>query len=607
MPGLVGFISNDGPSASRRVLERQRDSLTRAPAHRQDDLTQIGTLWATRVHLDLLQREARPARARDLSGWMDGEIHNRREVAARLGIDTTSDLELLAALVRRDPTYGLLRELDGFFAAVLYDTTRNRLLLIGDRHGLRHLYWTRTRDGLAWSSETKAFLELPGFIRVIDRVAMHQFLDLGYMLADRTWFEGVHRLDSGTVLEFDLNDRSILQHRYWWWDRIEQRSETSITDDLVDELHDQFAAAVARRCEGDTRVGLTLSGGLDSRAILASLPKTSDPVEAITFGIRSSDEVRYATRAASVRGANHHVVALDASNWLHERIEGVWCTDGQLDLLHMHGIESRALMQRCFDVNMSGYLGDVVAGGSFLGSATGDADADRKAFVARAMGCDVDRLEGYAACAAHPSTDIYFLQNRGRRFIAEGTHHVLDAVEVRKPFLDARLIDFLYGLPDRLRAGGELYHRMLLRHYPDYFLTLPNASDGLPLGAGPFVRRSRAIHRRVNGRIKRGLSVVAPALGAGRASTNYTAWLRQGPGRNLLLDTLGSDQAICRDLLPDQDLSLLVHDFLRRRRFSPRLARFMTLEVWLQQVFHGRQRGVDLADRMTPRPTEIAA
>lgn len=590
MPGLVGYISRGSLLECHDTLANMRDAISHEMSCTGDALFHVDNLRATRVHLNILQKQTQPVLHAGMYVWMDGEIYNGRELSKKHGLKSSNDLELLARLIERDSSFRTLGEIDGFFSAVIFDPQKNKLFLVTDRYGLRHLYWTHHGDGVAWSSEVKAFLELPRFSSTVDRIALEQFLDIGYLLNDRTWFEDVKLMDSGSVLECDLRDGSTKQHRYWWWNEIHQREETEITDDLIDEMGDLFVRAVRTRCRIDERVGLTLSGGLDSRAILASMPASADPLEAVTFGRAESIEVQIAAMAAQVRGARHQIESINEGNWLDDRIAGVWWSDGQFDIQHMHGIESRTTIRNVADINMNGYAGDLIVGGSYLNGAFRDRSRSRREATAEFMGCDPARLEGFEACEAHPSSDIYFLQNRVRRF----THHGIKLggihYETRKPFYDNALIEFAYGLPDHLRRDGTLYQRMLLRRFPDYFRNIPYYAYGVPIGSSKFRRRISRWRRKIKASLNRRMRHLGRHIGKPDQTTDYETWFHQEPARLILSDVLRNPQALLGEFVHSGRLD----DALERHRAGENhtrmLSRFFTVELWLQQVFNRRHR-----------------
>jgi len=186
------------------------------------------------------------------------------------------------------------------------------------------------------------------------------------MVGDETWLRGVELVPAATVITWDIASASIARkHRYWWWNEIKPLTGKIDEDLLTEELGRLFRGAVARRSSGSKTIGLTLSGGLDSRAILAAMPGGRS-LHAVTFGKKGCGDILIASRAARVKGAAHHVAEMNSANWLEQRCNGVWWTDGQFNLLHMNALAGLPLMSQLYDISLDGFLGDAVLGGSYI-------------------------------------------------------------------------------------------------------------------------------------------------------------------------------------------------------------------------------------------------
>ena len=134
------------------------------------------------------------------------------------------------------------------------------------------LYWTVYQNALVWTGELKSLLSLPNYQPKIDRAAMEDFLGLRYMIGDRSWFENVELLPAATVFTWDIPGKTLSRNRYWGWDELTPLTTPPPESEAVETLGHLFVDAVQSRVYPGERVGLTLSGGLDSRAILAAMP-----------------------------------------------------------------------------------------------------------------------------------------------------------------------------------------------------------------------------------------------------------------------------------------------------------------------------------------------
>ena len=550
MPGLIGFTTPAGGGPTGAILRTLRDTLVRQSFHGEDELFTDGTVAASRVNNGAVPAPSQPAVREHVRVWLDGEVFAEGDT------DIADGAASIATTFARGVTRSTLAAFNGGFTACVYDSARRRVHLVADRCGFRHLYYLVHDGALWWSSEVKSFCAVPGFAPRIRASAVESFFCQGYLSGDETWLEGVELLPGGTVATWDIDRATLERQAYWRYDDIPPVGEPADLDAVVDALGERFVAAVRRRC-ATGRIGLLLSGGLDSRAVLAAIPRDVTPLHAITFGQPRSFDVRLGRRAARIRGASHHVLPIGDDDWLVPRFAAVWWTDGQANLLEFHTIAATR-HRDWFTVNVSGFVGDLVAGGSYV------------------------RPSG-------PS-EREVMNTRCRRFTSMGIRARLPFFEMRLPFTDNDVLEYAFGLPPELRAGGFIYHRMLLRFFPEYFRWLPWQATGVPISWPPraagFARR---VIRRVDlaaRNIERRSGLQAPFK---RQFVDYAAWLRREPARGVIESVLLNPARRSR-AYTDAGVEDLWRRHLSGENHAGVLGRHLTFEVWLRQLFDGELR-----------------
>ena len=562
MSGIVGFAFG---SASRlrnnasRILGEMQGLITHQDFYMKDELFCDGYVCATRSHLNISQRRQQPYHELGMYVWLDGEFYNRNELCDQLVTLNSNDLELLLKLfLKSNGDFRSLGLIDGTYSAVIYDSIHQMVHLITDSLGLRQLYWTCRNGYLAWGSEVKAMLALPDFEPRIDSDAVHEFFDIGHLLEDRTWFEGVKLLPSGTVLTWDIRRQALQMRRYWWWDEIKPLTGRIDEGAIVEELGRLFIDAVDRRSRSGERVGLKLSGGCDSRAVLAAMPGRGYPLHAVTFGKKGCPDIRIAASAARVKGAVHCIVEANQLNWFMLRVRGVWKTDGHLNLLHMHDIGALPQMKELFDISLGGRLASLSIGASYLGK-------------------------------SHMN-EIKKIQNRGRRFITLGDETDDLYLKPRNPFTDKNLTRFSKAIPRSLRRNAYIYHKMLVNTFPEYFRTIPWEAIGIPISWPSHIVRGIQFSQRVKYRLLRELSRVGFWEKDPHRYADYSRWIRQEPVRSFIDALLRDPGALYREYISRDQVLNDWERHLNGRNRADQLCRYLTFEVWLQQVFEGKYR-----------------
>lgn len=553
MPGIVGFSCNGLPKERCvRALEAMTSAITHRDGYAVDDPFCDDAVCAGRAHTRIFNPGPQPAVAGDVHVWLDGEIVNHDELAADAGVVAESDPALLAALYAGEGL-SFLRRIDGYYTAVIYDAARGLVHLAADRYGFRHVYWTERGGRFAWASELKALADVPDMDIVIDPDAVEEFLRVGQFLNDRTWFSGVELIPQGEVVTWNAADATVTKTPYWSYDEVKQK-EPAGEEELLVEWERLFRRAVERRCRSG-RIGSLLSGGLDSRAVVAAIPPDVSPLHLLTFGKSGSDDVEIARRVAAVRGAVHHAQILGADNWLKNRFRSVWWTDGQINLIEIHGSADIDERPQWFDVNVSGFIGDLSMGGSYI--------------------------------VGIPRHEIDALKNRVRRFTCVGLRNSLPVTEVRLPFADNDLLVFSLEIPDRLRKDHVIYNRLLLKCFPDYFRSIPWQKTGRPITWGPRLSAAAALWSKAQNELR----AKVPWLGPGsRHFISHDQWIRQEPARSLLGKLIENPDALYPEYVDADEVRGLWRRHLAGEKLASRVGLHATFEVWLQQLFNREYR-----------------
>src|SRR5471032_1272850 len=254
---------------------------------------------------------------RDIGVIFNGEIYNHLELRAALmakGHVFRSHHSDTEVLVHGYEEWGedLPSRLNGMFAFAILDTPGRRLFFARDRFGKKPLYYT-CRPGLfAFASELTALLRHPGVERRIDRRSLQKLFAYGFIPSPRSLYEGIHRLPAGHQMTFALERPGEVKVRKYWEFAIEPTTDIPANPEAVwgEELRHLLAQAVRRRLMSDVPLGVFLSGGIDSSAILAfaaaELPAGQVQTFSIGFREPSFDESGYARAVAKRFGSQHH-------------------------------------------------------------------------------------------------------------------------------------------------------------------------------------------------------------------------------------------------------------------------------------------------------------
>ena len=251
--------------------------------------------------------------------WLvfNGTIVNYLELRVELeqvGIRfrTNCDTEVLAQALVRWGT-GALPRLNGSFAFALYDRRERRLLLGRDPIGERPLFYTRVNDGLAFSSEIKGLLALPGVARSLSPLGLQQTYASWCPIDPTTCFEGIVSLPPGHFAVYEGGRLSTT--RFWQLPYGEDQTDRSESayEQAQEDVRDSLSASVDIRLRSDFGAGVLLSGGVDSAVIAAlTAPKVSGRLKTYSFTLPGSalDESEAQLRVAQHLDTDHSSVAI---------------------------------------------------------------------------------------------------------------------------------------------------------------------------------------------------------------------------------------------------------------------------------------------------------
>lgn len=592
MPGLWGYWTENEASPLGGLASAMAVSMRHHPGLKAENREYRGFV-AGRIHLGYLQDESQPAE--DATGrfslWLDGEFNNEPDLLRFYDLSQGNfrDQAHLALTLYLKVGWAFLREVDGLFNLALYDRDLHQLTLANDRYGLRPLYWTKTTCGFSYAGEVKALLNSLQSPLRIDPVAVNEWFTFGYLLDKRTWIEGIELYPAATIMKVSPEGLTITQ--YCSWHNIEPFSGKVDEQQVAEELVRLWNRAVTRRVDRK-RLGQFLSGGLDSRAILAALPTTEFPYNVLTFGSENCDDAAIARRVAQRKGVRHHVVVLTSDNWLPLRLDALWWTDGMGRVLDLHGIEAASLFSKICNVHLHGFLGDATIGGSYLGSSDPSSYLIQKMYIHSPLGLEKDaavnyllELYGKYRCPL----DRFLITQRGRRFINTGLIMMSAFLEARLPFFDKEFLSYALSIPENMRRESQIYNKMLVHGFSAYYRDIPWQKTGLPITAMKWAHaflRARNVLGQGIGRVGRSMGF---SLGQDhRGYADYPTWLRTEPALGFVNRMLLKGDPIYATFLDWKKVRTLVLEFIdtKDNRNLVTIGLLLGFEIYLNQLFN---------------------
>ena len=324
MCGICGYLNlNLQPPPDSSLLGRMSSRLTHRGPDSDGVFRRPGVELAVR-RLSIIDLETgdQPLsnEAGDVTLVYNGEIYNYRELRKDLiarghSFHTKSDGEVICHLYEEQGA-DCLGELNGMFALALWDERRRRLLLARDRAGEKPLFFWQSGQELIFASEIKALLECSRIRRTLDPAAVERLLLYGYIPSPHTGFAEIKKLPAAHRMIVDCDKGSIHISPYWemrhYLPRPQKGRSREINEtEIGKDLHEKLWEAATSRLVSDVPLGVFLSGGVDSSALVAMMSELSPGnVTSFTIGFpqASFNEATYADQVARHFRTRHHVV-----------------------------------------------------------------------------------------------------------------------------------------------------------------------------------------------------------------------------------------------------------------------------------------------------------
>jgi asparagine synthase (glutamine-hydrolysing) len=386
-----------------------------------------------------------------------------------------------------------LENLNGPFSGVLIDLKEERTVLFNDRYGLNRVYYHESDRGFYFASEAKSLLKVLPRTRRMDEVGIGEFLCCGSVLQNRTLFAEISLLPGGAAWTFRRRG-GIVKGSYFDKESWENQPRLS-GDDYYEKLRAVWKRSLPRYFGGRQKVALSLTGGVDSRMILAWAPRQPGELACYTWGgaFRDCADVKVARRLASVCGQPHQTIPLNREflvDFPSLAQRAIFISDGAMDVTGAVDLYIQKFARQIAPVRLSG-----VYGGEIL----------RRIVVFKPAPAHLDCFEQDLDDFARRAAATYAKEAQGDRlsFIAfkqapwymTGKFAIeRSQVTFRTPYFDNDLVALAYQAPPDFPESNSLALRLTAEGCPA--LKRIETDQGVSNGSFPSVLRARQLFQR---------------------------------------------------------------------------------------------------------------
>ena len=368
MPGIVGLITNMPRAWAEPQLRRMVASLCHESFYESGTWIkeQLGVYvgWVARKNSfsdGMPLCNERGDRVLVFSGEEYPEPDTNRHLQERGHVLQSGRPSYLVHLSEEDEKFPA--GLNGRFQGLLVDAAQGTAMLFNDRYGMHRVYFSERPDAFYFAAEAKAILEVRPELRTADPRALGEFISCGCVLENRTLFKDVHTLPPGSACVFR---RGAIVAKAAYFQPSEWEAQTALAPEAYyDELKQVFSRNLPRYFNGRERIGVSLTGGLDTRMIMAWWKAAPQSLPSYTFGgpFRDCQDVVIARKVAQICQQSHQVIPVGdefLSRFARHAERAVYLSDGCAPVNRAADLYVNEIAAQIAPVRMTGNYGSEI-------------------------------------------------------------------------------------------------------------------------------------------------------------------------------------------------------------------------------------------------------
>lgn len=369
MPGIFGILGNPRAVAYQRALAAMAGCMEHEPFYKSGAyaVPDLGVYAGCTAHKECFRTAQAFNEAHAIGVFMSGECFfdpATPEGVGRKGRTFESSADSLIDLYE-DQGEQFIEQLNGLFSGLLIDRTQGKAFLFNDRYGSERIYYHEKKGVTYFASEAKALLSVLPELRTLDDQGVAQLLTYGCTIGERTIFRGVQLLPAASVWCFE---NGVCRKRRYFSPKCWESQPILSTHAFTAKFNDTFKRILPRYFASRSKIGISLTGGLDTRMIMACRPASAKDVVCYTFTGESGQtfDDRLAAQVAKACGLEHRLLRIGAdffSDFASHVDKTVYGTDGCLGATGAHEIYFNRKARDLAPIRLTGNYGSEVLRG----------------------------------------------------------------------------------------------------------------------------------------------------------------------------------------------------------------------------------------------------
>jgi asparagine synthase (glutamine-hydrolysing) len=470
VPGIVGIVTNRPQADAERELKQMLETLRHESFYVagtwSDPSLGVYVGWVCREGAFASEMPVRNERG-DVTLVFSGEEYPEPGQIQKLqAAGHTVPSNGPSYLVHRyEEEQDFPKQLNGRFHGFVADAAHKRAMVFNDRYGLSRLYYYEANDGFYFAAEAKAILKVRPETRVADQRGIGEYIVCGCVLENRTLFKDIHVMPPGSAWTFSggkLEGKTPYFEPGEW-----EKLQPLKPEEYYEHLRDVFVRNLPRYFEGSEKIGCSLTGGLDTRIIMAWHNPAPGTMPCYTFGsmYRDNEDVKLARRVSQICGQTHETIPTGEeflSQFAHYAERTIYMTDATVDTARAPDLYLNEKARLIAPIRMVGTYGSEM----LLHAVMFKAVEPVEGIYNRALLPEIKQATRTYddSRRGHPVTFITFRQSPWHHYGVLGLEQ--SQVGVRTPYLDNELVRTIYQSPGPVAVNEQGRVRLIREGNP---------------------------------------------------------------------------------------------------------------------------------------------
>lgn len=465
MPGIVGIINKNNDKRNKRDLRLMIDCMMHEPFYKSGTYVNnhLGLYAGWVSHKDSFS-DCMPIfnEKKYLVLLFSGENFIDNDVSDELkNRDHEFEFSNASYLIHlyEDQGEKFLKQLNGWFSGILVDLQKGKMILFIDRYGMQRIYYYESKDAFYFSSEAKSLLKVRPELREIDIESLGQYFSFGCVMKNKTLFTNVFLLPGGSAWTFYNGHVK----KDFYFKPSEWENQTILDKEIFyEKLRDLFRNIMPRYFNSKQPIGMSLTGGLDTRLIMAYVDDLHGKLPCYTYGGMYNEcfDVKIARKIADKCKQAHQVLRLDEEflvNFSSLAEKTIYITDGYGDVCVSHEAYLNKLAREIAPIRMTGNYGsEMLRSANYIKANPPDErlfHPDFISFIHLAEKTYADANDENQLSFAVFKLIPWFMY--GRLAPAQSQ------VTLRTPYMDNDLVSLMYQAPIEATLSNEISLRLI--------------------------------------------------------------------------------------------------------------------------------------------------